>query len=337
MTERSKIPNVRKAVRRELNASNRVAADIEIQMVRFNTGDHTIPFNVDITSETVWATQQQIAHLFDKDRRTIGEHIANIISEEELDENSVCRNFRHTAGDGKTYEITHYDLDMILAVGFRTKSSKAREFRQWAYKILRGYLIEGYALNEARLRDDPEALQKLAEEIRALRDEEKSFYYIVKECFKKGSSDYDPKSPITRTFYARLQNTFHFAITRKTAAEIKLERARYNLPNMGMKTGKPSKDSAQVAKNYLESNELRRYRILSEQFTLFTEERAARGEETSMQQMLDQFNKLLDVGDYAVLPDGPDYSANKAHKHVQAQYAMWSTRQKRVTDQRPSK
>src|SRR5271165_5285290 len=208
------------AAKRAAKAANESAKGIEFELVSYKTGDKSLAFNIDVTEETVWATQQQIADLYERDKRTVSEHIRAILSEGELDENAVVRKFRTTASDGKTYEIAHYDLDMILAVGFRVKSPRAAQFRKWAYQTLRSYIIDGYAINEGRLRDDPRALNKLAADLRRLRAEEKNIYANVREFFKLGSTDYKSDSADCRKFYALLQDKFHFAITGNTASQL---------------------------------------------------------------------------------------------------------------------
>jgi hypothetical protein len=176
--------------KRATKAANESAKQIELELVSYKTGDKSLAINIDVTGDTVWATQQQIADLYERDKRTISEHIQAIISEGELEENSVVRKFRSTASDGKNYEISHYDLDMILAVGFRVRSPKATQFRKWAYQTLRSYIVDGYALNETRLRDDPRPLNKLAADLRRLRADEKNIYANVREFFKLASTDY---------------------------------------------------------------------------------------------------------------------------------------------------
>jgi hypothetical protein len=168
------------AARRATKAANESAKGIEFELVSFKTGDKTLAFNIDATRETVWATQQQIADLFERDKSTISEHIQSILSDGELDEDSTVRKFPTVASNGKTYEILHFDLDMILAVGFRVKSPKAAQFRKWAYQTLRSYIVDGYAINEGRVRDDPHALNRLAADLRRLRAEEKNIYANVR-------------------------------------------------------------------------------------------------------------------------------------------------------------
>jgi hypothetical protein len=197
-----------KSVRRATAAANKAADQMEMELVHFKSGNQDIEFNLDITGETMWATQQQMADLFGRDRTTINEHIKNILKDNELDENSVCGIFPHTAPDGKIYEVLHFNLDMILSVGYRVSSAKATRFRQWATRTLRAYLLDGFALNESRLRNDPRALRDLAAKVRALRADEQNIYRGVRDVFAFGSLDYDAQSRAAQSFFARLQDKF---------------------------------------------------------------------------------------------------------------------------------
>jgi hypothetical protein len=260
------------AAKRATKAANESAKQIELELVSYKTGDKSLAINIDVTGDTVWATQQQIADLFERDKRTISEHIKSIIAEGELDESSVVRKFRSTASDGKDYETSHYDVDMILAVGFRVKSPKAALFRKWAYQTLRSYIVDGYALNETRLREDPRALNKLAADLRSLRANEKNIYANVREFFKLASTDYISDSKECRKFYALLQDKFHYAITGSTASKIIIERADHRKPNMGLQVfegNMPTINEAKIGKNYLDRDELYTLHLLCEQFLLY--------------------------------------------------------------------
>ena len=184
--------------------------------------------------DTIWITQKGMARLFEVDVRTINEHLKNIIDTNELDENSVIRKFRITATDGKSYDTKHYNLDAIISVGYRVNSSKATQFRKWATQVLHTYIQDGYVINEALLRDDPEKLNKLAAKIRELRADEKNVFAQVRECFKISASDYEPSSQEVRTFYSLLQDKFHHAITKMTSSKLIMDRASYKEDNMGL-------------------------------------------------------------------------------------------------------
>ena len=325
--------NAKKAAK----AAHEAAKQIEFELVSYKTGDKSLAFNIDVTGDTVWATQQQIADLYEKARPTITEHIQAILDEGELDAESVCRKFRHTAADGKAYDVLHYDLDMILAVGFRVKSPKAAQFRKWAYQTLRSYIVDGYAINEGRLRDDPRALNELAGKLRALRAEEKNIYASVREFFKLASTDYDTKSPLCSKFYALLQDKFHYAITGKTASQLIMERADHTKPNMGLQsfTGNlPTIDEAKIGKNYLDSDELYTLHILCEQFLLYVQSKAMRGKTMTMDELARKLDELLRMNDYPVFSGWKDYLKEKAIRHAQAEFLMYVIRLKKDDVQR---
>lgn len=312
-------------------AANAAARQLEMELVQFRLGDQSIEFNVDITAETVWATQQQIADLYERDRSVIAKHIQNIVAEGELSEAAVCAKFAQAGPDGKIYEVAHYNLDMILSVGYRVSGPKATRFRQWATATLRSYIVDGYALNERRLKDAPKALAALAAKVRELRSDERNIYASVRDCFKEGSSDYDAQSPACRSFYARLQDKFHFAVTGKTASEIILDRAKHTEPNMGIQAfegNRPTIDEAKIGKNYLDGEELYRLHILCEQFLLFVESAALRGRQLTMGQLEAKFDALMTMSDYPVFPGYKDYLRDRAVKHAQAEYARWLVRLK---------
>jgi hypothetical protein len=312
--------------RRSTKAINKAGEQLEMELVRFKAEKQEIQFNLDLSGETVWATQQQIADLFGRDRRTIGEHIGNIFKDGELEEASVSRKFRQTGADGKTYEILHYNLDLILSVGYRVSSAKATKFRQWATQTLRSYLIDGYALNESRLRDDPRALRRLAAKIRAMRADERNVYASVRECFKESAIDYDKDSQVCRTFYARLQDKFLYAITTKTASQIIIGRADHKKIRMGVQSTKgdePTLDEAKVGKNYLDADELYTLHILCEQFLLYAESTALRGRQLTMQQLDTKLDQLLETNEYPVFREYKEFLRERAIKHAAVEYALY--------------
>lgn len=287
--------------------------------------------NFDPDRETIWASIEQMSKLFGRAPNTITEHIRNIFKEGELDEASVARKFRVTAKDGKNYSVLHYNLDVVLSVGYRVSSRQATKFRQWATDTLKKYILQGYAINERRLEEDPHALKRLAAEVRALRTKEKNIYQAVRDCFKISSSDYDPASPRTKSFYAKLQDKFTYAITGETAAEIVLKRADGMKDFMGLtstKSGHPTKADATVGKNYLQPDELYALHILCEQFLLFAESRAIRGQELTMQEMDEKFDQLLEVQGYPVFSEYGAYLKDAAVKHAERELEVYRQRMK---------
>jgi|APCry1669192522_1035417.scaffolds.fasta_scaffold01101_10 hypothetical protein len=329
MKKPTKFDTALKQTKTAAKATKSSADQLQFELAQFTGCVQPISFNIDVTGDTVWATQQQIAYLYELDRTVVTKHIQNIFEEGELDRNSVSAKFAQTASDGKTYEILHYDLDMILAVGFRAKSPKAAEFRKWAYQTLRAYLVDGYALNERRLRDDVAATNKLAATLRAIRSEEKNVYAQVRAFFKESSTDYDPESRACRSFYAALQDKLHYAITTMTASEIILDRANHKEPNMGIQSfagNLPTVAEAKIAKSYLGRDELYTLQILCEQFLLFVESKALRKQKTTMKDLGRKLDDLMKVNDYPVFAGYKDYNKDRAMKHATEEYARFLVR-----------
>ena len=198
-----------------------------------------VKVDVLLQDETVWLTQKAMQELFGKAKATISEHISNVFKEGELDENSVVRKFRTTADDGKEYTTSFYNLDVIISVGYRVKSQQSTQFRIWATRTLREYIIKGFAMDDERLKQGNAIFRKdyfdeLLERIREIRASERRFYQKITDIYAQCSIDYDPKAEITQTFYKTVQNKLHWAITENTAAEIIKQRADADKPNMGL-------------------------------------------------------------------------------------------------------
>jgi len=283
-----------------------------------------IDFSIDVGQDTVWATQQQIADLFEKERSVISKRIRTLFESGELDEDSVCAKFAQTAADGKTYQVTHYNLDVILAVGYMESGKRAAAFRTWATGILTSYLRDGYALNGKKLDGDPAALLRLAQEVRAIRTSEKHIYEQVRETFKVCSLDYDGSSDEARQFFATCQDKFHWAVSEQTSAQIVLDRADGRKPAMGMTTignKPPTLAEAKIGKNYLEGSELRAMEILGEQWLLFAEGMAQRGKAVSMSRLLKKLDDIIELNEFSSFPGyqtiGPLRKAADAHAKAQ--------------------
>ena len=305
----------------------------ELQLVRYQTQECQSEFTLDPSNETVWATQAQIADAFGISTSTVRGHLTNIFKEGELDEKSVAREFRATGTDGKLYRHLAYSLDAILSVGYRVSSKRATAFRQWATRTLKDYIIQGFALDEQRLRDDPRALRELAARVRALRADEKNVYQGVRDVFAFGSADYDKDSATVRTFYAQLQDKFLHAVTGMTASEIKLERADHRKPAMGLTTMKgeyPTRFDVGTGKNYLDEQELYALHILCEQFLLFVESKAIRGQKMTMAEMSAKFDDLLRFQGHTVFSEYKEYLVQKANSHAQREYDAWYERTRKL-------
>ena len=219
----------------------------------------------------------------------------------------------------------------MISVGYRVNSKAATRFRQWATGTIKAFIEQGYVINDKALRESPEKLNKLAAKLRALRSEEKQVYAKVRECFKIGSSDYDPSSEEVRKFYGLLQDKFHHAITGQTASKIVLDRADHLAESMGVQTysGKePTLTEAGVGKNYLESEELYRIHLLSEQFLLYAESRALAGQRMTMKSLHAQLDRLLTLNDYPVFEGYKDYLKADADRHARQEMTLYKKRRK---------
>jgi hypothetical protein len=228
-------------------------------------------------------------------------------------------------------DVVHYNLDMILSVGYRVSSKRATAFRQWTTQTLRAYLDQGYVINEKALRDSPAKLNQLAAQIRALRSEEKQVYAKVRECFKISSSDFDSESSVVRSFYALLQDKFHHAVTGSTAAKLIMDRAHHTAVNMGLHTLKgsaPTLADAIAGKNYLTSDDLYRLHMLSEQFLLYAESTSLAGKKMTMESLHRQLDRLLTLNDYPVFEGYKDYIKDQAMQHARIEYGQYKKRLK---------
>lgn len=300
----------------------------EIVHYRDSERDETIALRLDPETQTIWATQAQIAALFETGRSNVTQHLNNIFGDGELDEHSNVKNL-NIANSKKPTKI--YSLDAVISVGYRVNSIAATRFRQWATQILKAYLEQGYVINEKALRESPDKLNKLAAEIRALRSEEKQVYAKVRECFKLGSSDYDPSSSQVKSFYALLQDKFHHAVTRSTSSKLILDRADHRDDNMGLQTVKgrlPTQQEIKTGKNYLRSDELYRLHLLSEQFLLYAESTALAGRNMTMESLHAQLDKLLQLNDYPVFDGYQDYLRDEAVKHAKIELGLFKKRLK---------
>lgn len=299
---------------------------------RFDAGDGQIEFPIDMEGETVWATASQIATLFGIDRTVASKHIKNIFEEQEVEKTAeTCAKFAQVQTEGGnqvTRHVDHYNLDVILAVGYRVSGKRATAFRKWASQVLKGYIRDGYALDGRRLDKDPASLLSLAQEVRAIRTSEKNLYAQVREVFAVAAIDYDKDSEAARRFFSEAQDTMHYAATEKTASEILVERSDASKPNMGLVAlgnRKATKADALVAKNYCPPEELRRMQLIGEAFLLYVEGLAEREKQVSMMRLLEKFKGMVAFYDYPVFP-GYVYerpTADQAKKHVSRQYELF--------------
>lgn len=247
-------------------------AESNSEILIYQTEDGSTKIQTRLENETVWLTQAQMAELFGKSKKTISEHINNIFKEGELVENSVIRNFRTTAADGKKYATNFYNLDVIISVGYRVKSLQGTKFRQWATARLREYIVKGFTMNDELLKEagGGNYFDELLARIRDIRSSEKVFWRKVLDIYAT-SIDYDPNAETSQLFFKTIQNKMHWAAHGNTAAEIIYQRIDATKPNLGLTTfkgEKPTKQEAAVAKNYLNEEELN---ILNRMVTAYLE------------------------------------------------------------------
>lgn len=267
---------------------------------------------VRVQDEDVWLTQDAIAKLFDKGRSTITEHLKHIFDEGELEENSVCRNFRHTGSDGKQYNTKFYGLDAIISVGYRVNSLRATQFRQWATKVLKTYTVQGYVLDKKRLENgqifDEEYFEHLLDEIREIRASERKFYQKITDIYAT-AVDYSKDAVTTKEFFKTVQNKLHYAIHGHTAAEVIVERADHKKEHMGLATwknapgGKIVKADVSVAKNYLSQSELQDLNQFVSMYLDYAERQAKKRIPMTMEDWASKLEVFLKMNDEDILMD----------------------------------
>ena len=287
--------------------------------------------------ETFWLTQKAMAELFGCTADNISLHLKNIFAESELVREAVTEKFSATAADGKNYLTQHYNLDAIIAVGYRVNSKKATRFRQWATKTLKEYIQKGFVLNDELMKNGrpfgKDYFDELLERIREIRASERRAYQKIADVFEQCSYDYDKNSDTTKAFYAFVQNKLHYAVTGKTAAELISERATLDSPTMGLTTwkgapdGKILKSDTLVAKNYLNEKELSRLNRLVTMFIDYAELMAEDEQLMSMQDWLDETDRFLTNNRRKVLDGKGRISREAAEKKVGAIYNEFRKKQ----------
>lgn len=270
--------------------------------ILYNTPDNKVSINVQVEDETVWLAQDQMAELFDKSKSTINEHIQNIYSEGELLEIDTMRKFGNS--EFSTKPTNYYNLDVIISVGYRVKSLRGTQFRQWATKRLREYIVKGFTMDDERLKQGGgRYFRELLQRIRDIRSSERNLYQQVTDIYAT-SIDYQKDAKLTRQFFATVQNKMHVAAHGKTAAELVYERADAKKSNMGLTNFKGSyitSDDVEVAKNYLSEEELNVLNLIVSQYLDFAELQATRQKVMTMQQWIDKLDEFLKISDSSVL------------------------------------
>ena len=294
-------------------------------VILFKTDDGQIKLDVRFENETVWLTRTQMAALFERDVKTIGKHINNALNEE-LD-SSVVAKFATTAADGKTYQTEHYNLDMIISVGYRVKSWRGVQFRKWATQRLKEYIIKGFTLDDDRLKElgGGGYWKELIERIRDIRASEKVFYRQVLDIYAT-SIDYDPHTEVSIEFFKKVQNKIHFAISGQTAAEIIYVRADAEKEFMGLtsfKGDRPHLTDALIAKNYLNEKELRAMRQIVSGYLDFAERQAEREQPMTMKDWANHLDRILTMSGEQMLQDAGSVSHQQAVEKATGEYKKY--------------
>lgn len=301
------------------------------ELLLYQTGEGATRIEVRMQDETVWLSQKQMSELFQKDVRTINEHIRNIFADGELLSESVIRNFRITATDGKTYETAHYNLDVIISVGYRVNSIRGTQFRIWATQRLREYIIKGFAMDDERLKQagGGNYFDELLARIRDIRSSEKVFWRKVLDIYAT-SIDYSPNTEASRNFFAAIQNKMHWAAHGQTAAEIIHARADAARPNMGLTAWSgeaPRKADAEVAKNYLSEQELEILNRIVTMYLEFAELQALSRKPMHMADWIAKLDDFLKLSGREILAHAGNISHNEALEKAHAEYETYRQEQ----------
>lgn len=333
------------------NTTSKNQISIKDQITEFllySAPNGDVKVEVFLHNENLWLTQEKMAELFGVQRPAITKHLNNIFEDKELEENVVSSILEHTTlhgaikGKTQTKQVKYYNLDAIIAVGYRVNSKKATQFRIWATKILKEYIIKGFTMDDDRLKNGQyfgkDYFQELLERIRSIRTSERRIYQKITDIFAQCSIDYDKNSDITKNFYAMVQNKFHFAITGKTAAEIIYENADKNQPFMGLKTwknatkGRILKSDVIVAKNYLEEKEIKQLERNTSGYFDYIERMIEAREVLTMEKLAQSINEFLQFNKYEILQNNGKISSDKAKEKAMAEYEEFNKTQKIESD-----
>lgn len=302
-----------------------------------------VKVQVIIIGESIWLSQKSMAELFDVGVPAISKHLSNIFESKELIEDSVVSKMETTAADGKNYKTKYYNLDAIISVGYRVNSSKATQFRIWATRTLREYIIKGFVMDDDRLKQGTTAFGKdyfkeLLERVRSIRASERRIYQQITDIFAECSIDYNPQSEVTKNFYATVQNKFHFAITGNTAAELIYKKANSESENMGLTTwknapdGRIIKSDTKVAKNYLAEKEIKKLERTVSAYFDYIENIIENRTTFTMEALAKSVNRFLEFNEYRILEGLGKISHKRAVKKAAAEYDIFNKTQKIESD-----
>lgn len=303
-------------------------------------GDDKEAIEIRYEDENIWLTQKMMAALYDVSVSAINQHLKKIFDDNELDENSVIKKYLITANDGKSYNTKHYNLQAIIAVGFKVNNERAVQFRKWANQIVKDFTIKGWAMDDERLKNSGTKLtkdyfEKLLVKIREIRLSERRFYQKITDIYAT-SLDYDPSAKATKRFFAAIQNKLHYAIHGKTAAELIVDRANHKTKNMGLTTWEGSPNSkihkydVVVAKNYLNEEELNQMQRIVSSYLDMAELQAERHIPMTMEDWEKRLNGFLQLWDKEILNDAGKVSAALAKKHAESEFEKYRIIQDRL-------
>ena len=319
----------------------------EMQFLLYNMPEAEGKVQVVIKDETLWCTQKAMAQLFGVGVPAISKHLKNIFTEGELLADTTISKMETVVNRGIRGEVNElidfYSLDAIIAVGYRVSSLRATRFRQWATKILNEYIKKGFAMDDDRLKQGTAVFGKdyfreLLERVRSIRASERRIWQQITDIYAECSTDYDKDSPTTRDFYAMIQNRFHYAITGQTAAEIIYTKADHTKDNMGLTTwkhapdGRILKSDVNIAKNYLQENEIRQLERAISSYFDYIENQIERHNAFNMKQFAASVDKFLTFNDYKILPDKGKISAAQAKKKAEEEYDIFNKTQRIDSD-----
>lgn len=314
------------------------------ELLLYKTPNGDVKVEIYLMNENLWLTQAKMAELFNVDRTDINKHLRNIFKEGELDKNSTCEKISQVQNEGGrmvTRDIEFYNLDAIISVGYRISSKQATMFRIWATKILKEYMIKGFAMDDERLKNPnyifgKDYFDEQLERIRNIRSSERRFYQKITDIYAQCSADYDVNSEITKQFFATVQNKLHYAITGKTAAEIIVDRANSNKENMGLTTWKDSpngairKDDVNIAKNYLTEKELKSLNRIVTMYLDYAEDQAENMQIMYMKDWVERLNVFLQFNRKEILEDNGKISAEFAKKFSEKELEKYQEKQGKV-------
>lgn len=313
----------------------------EGEFVLFTSTDGQTRVECRFESDTLWLSQAMIGDLYGKAKATISEHIKNIFTEGELDEKAVVRFYRTTASDGKSYNVQYFSLPLVIAVGYRVRSSRGTQFRQWATQTLQEYLIKGFVMDDERLKNPPvgssavpDYFDEMLERIRDIRASERRVYLRVKEIFTM-AADYEPSNQETNRFFQTIQNKLHYACTNMTAAELIASRVDASKPDMGLTSYKGDevrKTDVTIAKNYLYEDEIKELNRIVNMWLDFAEDQALRRKQVFLQDWAEKLDQFLSFNDREVLSGAGKVSKKAADDKAKLEFDHFAEQRRRLKE-----